>query len=103
MVAEAVLPLSGLLAILNLLGKKGGGVRTVATLTSIYRLVMRLCGDDIATWDVSKAGHFDTAVAGNSALRAHLLRSLEVELLTAEGLTVSHVLWDMENTTWSGW
>ncbi len=95
-VAHTALPHGALLVILNLLGKKGGGVRTIATMATLYRLIMRLCGDDIGDWDAAKAGFFDTAVAGNSALRAHLLRSLEVELATVEGQFTAHVLWDME-------
>ncbi len=95
-VSESVLPWCAYLNILNLLGKNGGGCRTIATMASLYRLAMRLCGDDLAAWDRDKAGFFDTAVAGSSALRAHLLRALEVELAVAENLSVAHFLWDME-------
>ncbi len=95
-IAFGVLPPIALLNVLNLLGKKGGGSRTIATMASLYRLAMRLAGDDITDWDQAKAGHFDTAVSGSSALRAYLLRSLEVEVATSEGLSVGHLLWDME-------
>ncbi len=95
-VAKIALPPSTLLNILGLLGKKGGGSRTIAIMASLYRLTMRLCGDDVADWDEKRAGHWDTAVAGSSALRAHLLRALDVELAVAEGLAVSHFPWDME-------
>ncbi len=90
------LPMDALLNLLSLLGKKGGGSRTVATMASFYRLLLRVAGDDVADWDADKAGHWDTAIAGSSPLRAHLLRALEVELAVAEGLSVSHFLWDME-------
>ncbi len=73
-------------------------MRTVATMASVYRVIMRLCGDDIVEWDTTKAGFFDTAVAGSSALRAHLLRSLEVEVAATEGHSIAHILWDMEKS-----
>ncbi len=78
------------------LGKKGGGSRTVATLSSFYRLLMRVSGDDISDWDTAAAGHWDTAIAGSSALRAHILRALDVELAMSEELCMAHFLWDME-------
>ncbi len=93
-VANLVLPLGTLLNRLNPLGKKGGGNRTIATMSSFYRLLARVCGDDISDWDLERAGHWDSAVAGSSALRAHILRSMEVELATAGGDSESQFLWD---------
>ncbi len=95
-VAHAAVPPSALVNVLSLLGKKGGGSRTIATMPSLYRLILRIGGDDVADWDQEKAGHFDTAVAGSSALRAHILRALEVELASMEELAAAHFLWDME-------
>ncbi len=90
-VANLSLPSCTLLNVLNLLGKKLGGSRTIATMSTFYRILMRLCGDDVSDWDTSTAGKWDTAVAGSSALRAHLVRALEVEIALIEGLSVSYM------------
>eukprot|EP00973_Karenia_brevis_P091927 12409883-Karenia_brevis.AAC.1 len=81
--------------LLALLGKKSGGSRTVAIMASFYRLLMRVLQHEIVVWDEKKAGFWDTALRGSSALRAQLARALEVELANEEGLWVLHLLWDM--------
>ena len=84
-----------LLQLMVMLGKKNGGSRTIAILSTFYRLLMRILAPAITEWDLAKAGHWDSAVRGHSALRAHLARALDVELDHHEGKHVLHFLWDM--------
>ena len=56
---------------------------------------MRLQAHVISEWDACAAGHWDSAVKGSSALRAQLMRSLEVELCDSEQKNIVHFLWDM--------
>ncbi len=78
-----------------LLGKKNGGSRTIAILATFYRMLMRLLSDNISEWDTEEAGPWDTALHGPFALRAHVLRAMEVELADHEDLFIGHFLWDM--------
>ena len=93
--AILVLPMQCLLNIKVLLGKPGGGSRTVAIIASFYRLLMRLVGGSIRQWDAKSAGHWDSAIKGSTALQAQLARALDVELAKAEGKHSVHMLWDM--------
>ena len=65
-----------LLQLLILLGKKNGGSRTIAILHITYRLTMRLVSAHLSQWDVNFAGKWDSALKGNSALRAHVARAM---------------------------
>ena len=87
--------LSHFLQLLVLLGKKNGGSRTIAVLHTTYRLTMRLVVAHISQWDVNFAGIWDSAVTGNSALRAHVARAMGIELVHSEGQFVIHFFWDM--------
>ena len=44
---------------------------------------------------VNFVGKWDSAVKGNSALRAHVARAMGIELAHSEGQFVIHFLWDM--------
>ena len=79
-----------LLQLLVLLGKKNGGSRTIATSHTTYRLTMRLVSAHISQWDVNFAGKCDSALKGNSALRAHVARAMGIELAHSEGKFVIH-------------
>ena len=81
--------------LLVLLGKKNGGSRTIAILHTTYRLTMRLVATHSSQWDVKFAGKWDSALKGNSALRAHVARAMGIELAHSEGQFVIHFLWDM--------
>ena len=56
---------------------------------------MRLVSAHISQWDVNFAGKWDSALKGNSALRAHVARAAGIELAHNEGQYVIHFLWDM--------
>ena len=56
---------------------------------------MRLVSAHISQWDGQFAGKWDSALKGNSALRAHVAREAGIELAHSEGQYVIHFLWDM--------
>ena len=85
-------PAQSLLQCLVLLGKKNVGSRTSAILHTTYRLTMRLSSAHISQWDVKFAGKWDSALKGNSALRAHVAPAAGIELAHREGLCVIHFL-----------
>ena len=75
--------------------RKMEGNRTIAILHTTDRLTMRLVSAHISQWDVKFAGKWDSALKGNSALRAHVARAAGIELAHNEGQYVIHFLWDM--------
>ena len=89
------IPTQSLLQLLALLGKKNGGSRTIAILHTTYCLTMRLVSAHISQWDGQFAGKWDSAVKGNSALRAHVASEAGIELAHSEGQYVIHFLWNM--------
>ena len=95
-VTDLTLPIQCLLNILNLLGKKSGGSRTVATMPSYYRILMKLLGTNIRDWDIENGHPFDSALAGCSPLRAAVMRALKMENSAAHQLHGAHLLWDMD-------
>ena len=56
---------------------------------------MRLVSAHISQWDVKFAGKWDSALIGNSALRAHVARAVGIELAHSEGQYWIHFPWDM--------
>ena len=92
---KLAIPTQSLLQLLVLLGKKNGGSRTIAILHTTYRLTMRLVSAHISQWDVNFAGKWDSALKGNSALRAHVARAMGIEHALSEGHYVIHFLWDV--------
>ena len=78
----------------SFLSKKNGKSRTTAILHTTYRLPMRLVSAHISRWDVKFAGKWDSALKGNSALRAHVARVVGIELTHSECQYVTHFLWD---------
>ena len=92
---KLAIPTQPPLQLLVLLGQENGGSRTIAILHTTYRLTMRLVSAHISQWDVKFAGKWDSALEGNSALRAHAARAAGIELAHNEGQYVTHFLWDM--------
>ena len=77
-VADLALPGGAMVNRMVLLGKKAGGSRTIAIMTTLYRLLMALLQGEVGDWDEREAGFWDTAVKGSSSRRAQLLRALEI-------------------------
>ena len=46
-------------------------------------------------FDKDKAGYWDDCVKGSSSLRAALARALDIDLATANGMSVVAILWDL--------
>ena len=86
--ATLTIPMQELLNIMCLLGKKAGGSRTIAIMASFYRALMKFFCPTIRDWDVSKGKFWDSALAGNSSLRAAVERALKVENGTIRGAFV---------------
>ena len=93
--ATLTIPMQDLLNVLCLLGKKSGGSRTIAIMASFYRALMKFFCPAIRDWDMAKGKFWDSALAGNSSLRAAVERALKVENGVARGAQVGHLLWDM--------
>ena len=91
---KLAIPTQSLLQLLVLLDKKSVGSRTIAILHTTYRFAMLLVTAHISQWDVKFAGKWDSALKGNSALRAHVARAAGIELAHREGQHVIHFLWD---------
>ena len=67
-------------AVAGFVGQENVGSRTIAILHTTCRLTMRLISAHISQWDVNFAGKWDSALKGNSALRAHVARAAGIEL-----------------------
>ena len=94
-VAARCLPAQTLISLMSLLGKKSGGSRTIVTVSTFYRLLLRILKPTLSEWDDKAAGFWDTAVKGSSALKAHLARALELEVAAIEGKKSLLFLWDL--------
>ena len=88
-------PIQILAILVTLLGKKGGGSRTIANIATLYRLLMKLAGDHIKEWDAGASVFWDSALKGSSSLRAHLARALDLEIGITEDKCAMLFLWDM--------
>ena len=82
-------------AVAGPVGQENGGCRPIAILHITNRRTMRLISANISQWDVNFAGKWDSVLKGKSALRAHVARTLGVQLAHNEGQYVIHFLRDM--------
>lgn len=76
---KAVQPLQNLINLNAMLGKPGGGARTICKTPMLYRLPLRARGD-VADWEELMTGDFDTSGKGKSALIAAAYRNLKAEV-----------------------
>ena len=93
--ATAVLPLLERLIVLMFLGKVTGGERPIGSLGWLYRLITRLRAWVPRSWDSKRAGFWDSAIRGSSALRAAMLRAFRCEMAVRAGLDATALLWDL--------
>ena len=68
----------------------------IAIMCSFYSELMKSVNPKIREWDLAEGHCYDSALAGNSSLRAAVMRALKIENATAAGMHVGHLLWDME-------
>ena len=80
---------------LHLLEKKKGGFRTIATFTSLWRLVMAAASSDFKAWAADEADAFDIAQAGGKPTLHLLRRSCSMEASTWLGHAWAAALWDI--------
>jgi len=91
----AVPPLTFLLNLVVLLVKPTGGHRPIALVMMLYALWGKVRRHDQQEWDSQRAGFWDHAVAGSSALLAALTRRLRDETACTLGRHSLTVLWDV--------
>lgn len=77
------------------LPKKTGGVRTVAILPTLYRLLMQLDNQRLDKFEKENAYRLDSAKAGASAVKAAEDRALEAELCQLQGKCGCTILWNV--------
>ena len=92
---DGTVPMQLLLVLIGLLPKDTEGERPIALTSMLYRLIMKLEKPECSQWDEETAGHWDTAIAGNSCLRAALARALGMEAAQARGFATIGILWDL--------
>ena len=90
------MPVQNHLNIMAGIPKKTGGSRTVATATTIYRLLMALDNARLENIEKDEAYGNDSARAGASASTAAEDRALEAELMSLEGRALFTILWDFK-------
>ena len=88
-------PVQTLHVLIALLGKPDGGDRPIALLNMVYRIWTKSRGVIETSWEEERAGFWDTAIKGSSALRAAVWRAFKDELATEGGLVAATVLWDL--------
>ena len=87
-------PMSTLVVLMFLLGKKNGGCRTIALMATYTRLIMAHLSDQFREWDQRACRKLDTAVKGRNAAELTAARHMEVEIQTLAGKWAAHLLWD---------
>ena len=96
MLSHILGPADTVTAWLHLLEKKKGGYRTIATFTSLWRLVMSAISDDFKDWDKMHSFEFDTSSVGNPPAVQMMKRSLQMRMaLSKEGSVHAGILWDI--------
>jgi len=76
---KAVQPIQNMLNLHPLLGKPGGGSRTICKTPMLYRHTLR-GREQVGLWEDNNTGSFDTAGKGKSALLAAAYRSIKAEV-----------------------
>jgi len=88
-------PAQALLNLVAIKGKEGGGDRPITLTASIYRVWSRLRKCHVQDFDQKKAGHWDAAIRGSSALRTTIMRELLNEGAVKNNMFVTQLGWDL--------
>ena len=91
---ELIWPSEQTFTLLHLIPKKVG-YRTVGTLTTFVRLLMRLLGPNFRRWDESHAYAFDSAAPGQRADDHVWARQATLEAWASSGRQIGQILWDI--------
>ena len=89
-------PAQHLLSLMAILPKPAGGERTVVLLSMLMRTWGRARRGEVRAWDRDHARFWDSAIQGNSALKAALLRRALDESAHALGVASLTLLADIE-------
>ena len=89
-------PAQTLVNVMCLLPKPSGGERAVVLQAMLMVLWSSARAVHVKTWDAAKGRHWDSALKGNSALKAALMRRLLDELIVQEGGHNINIYWDVE-------
>ena len=79
-----------------LLPKRLGGYRTIAIMTSVARICMKILCTSVRSWDKLASSPGDTAAPGVQPLVAVAARAANAEAATLVGRKVLRILWDVE-------
>ena len=92
----AVPPTQVLSNLMSTLPKKDGGVRTVAIVGTLYRLLMEVGNLSMNEFESKVAFVDDSAKSGASAVLAAEDRAFEAELAAMSGHVTLQMLWDIK-------
>ena len=89
-------PATALAALIVMLPEPKGGFRPIGLISMVYALWVKARRGYIRQFDADKAGFWDTAIAGSSALQAALRRKLSDEVAIELERPTATLLWDLE-------
>ena len=92
----AAWPWQWLHVVVALIPKPQGGERPIGLLPFLMRVFFRVHRDGTRRWVDATAGSWDTAIRNSSALRAALLRALDIESAMSEEQAFALILLDIE-------
>jgi len=95
-IANLCWPQQALYCLMNVLGKKSGGIRCISMLATLYRIILSYLSGDVRAWDVRVALQGDTAVKGVNARVHATYRHFKLELAHLTGRSAVLVLFDGE-------
>eukprot|EP00959_Pyramimonas_sp_CCMP1952_P404713 8481770-Pyramimonas_sp.AAC.1 len=78
------------------MGKLPAGERPITHTGGLYRLWSQCRKGFISDWEAGHSKFWDSAVRGNSSLRAAMLRLVKAEISEALGVSFAELLWDAE-------
>ena len=93
---KCTFPLQVLCNIIALISKPKGGDRPIGLACFLYCVWSIIRAPPTVQWDERKAGFWDDAVRGSSALQATLLRRAKAEAAILGGKHCGELCWDME-------
>jgi ribonuclease HI len=94
--AELTMPLQAMINLMAVIPKPDGGERLVAMMSMVTRVFFRSMRWRIGEWEAARAGFWDDAIAGSSALRAAVMRSYRMEVCGLLGASASMAFIDIE-------
>ena len=92
---DLAFPTQAMVNAITLLGKRHGGTRTVATCSTIYRLVIGLLKEEVRLWDRSTGMEGDTALRTRNALVETAKRHARIEAASLRGDKCVYLLRDI--------